>query len=390
MNQDLGLKVLGQIMEWTDDHARQEFNWLRLMARLKYDGYRDFQAGMRFIESLATWLQQFQQPQERETAYAFVRHTLVYIGPSEMQRLVEQFYPRTVRDSLVRKVATECNIPPYRVLVDPAAQATEKRLRRQTLFMGLSEGAHIDTLRRTNSGLLSNEQFVQGTQVDTDKWKDLLDHLRKDLDIQDARFRLVYLIDDFAGTGTAFLRCDKEKNKEKNKEKMEWKGKLLRFKDSVEHTSDELGGDKLFEEDWELCVHHYVASRFAADAIKKRLEEAKASKAFRKDWAQAMQTSFGMVLPSDLPIDVVPGRHDKFIELTQIYYDPKIRTKHTDVGGEPHLGLGYGGCALPLVLEHNTPNNALALLWAESNGGDRDGTLAPAMRPLFRRRERHV
>lgn len=379
MNQNLGLKVLGQIMKWPDDRARREFDWLRLMARLKYDGYRDFQAGMRFIESLTTWLQQFKQPQ-RETAYAFVRCTLVYIGPSEMQRLVEQFYPRIVRDRLVRMVAAECDIQPYRVLADPDAQATEKRLRRQTLFMGLSEGAHIDTLRRTNSGLLSNEQFVQGTQVDTEKWKDLLDHLRKDLDIQDARFRLVYLIDDFAGTGTTFLRCDKK----------EWEGKLLRFKDSVEHTKDVLGGDKLFEDDWELCVHHYVASRAAADAIKERLEEAKASEAFPEDWAQAMQTSFGMVLPPDLPIDRVPGRHDDFVELTQIYYDPIIRTKDTDVGGVTHLGLGYGGCALPLVLEHNTPNNALALLWAESDGGDRDGTLAPAMRPLFRRRHRHV
>ena len=53
MNQDLALKVLGQIMNWSDEHSREEFRWLRLMARLKYDGYRDFQAGMRFIESLA-------------------------------------------------------------------------------------------------------------------------------------------------------------------------------------------------------------------------------------------------------------------------------------------------------------------------------------------------
>ena len=84
---NLGLEVLGQIMKWTDDRAGKEFDWLKLMSRLKYDGYRDFQAGMRFIESLATWLQQF-KPQEREAAYAFVRSTLVYIGPSEMQRLV--------------------------------------------------------------------------------------------------------------------------------------------------------------------------------------------------------------------------------------------------------------------------------------------------------------
>ena len=92
----------------------------------------------------------------------------------------------------------------------------------------------------------------------------------------------------------------------------------------------------------------------------------------------------------DLPIDSVPGVHEEFITLTKTYYDPAIRTKHTDVGGVHHLGLGYGRCALPLVLEHNTPNNAIALLWAETDGGDRDGTPAPAMRPLFRRRQRHM
>lgn len=384
MNQDLGLKVLGQIMQWDDDHARREFAWLRLMARLKYDGYRDFQAGMRFIESLVTWLQQFKQPQERETAYAFVRHTLVYIGPIEMQRLVEQFYPSIVRNRLVRMVAAECDVQPYRVLADLEARTTEERLRRQILFMGLSDGARIDTIRHTNSSLLSNEQFVHSTQVDTEKWKDLLDNLRKDLDDPDARFRLVYLIDDFTATGTSFLRSDKERR--------EWKGKLIRFKDSVESANAALGGGKLFEDDWELCIHHYVASRAAADAIEERIEKAKASGVFRKDWARVMHTSFGTILPRDLPINADPRRHDDFIKLTHIYYDPILRTKHTDVGGVTDLGLGYGGCALPLVLEHNTPNNAVALLWAETNGGDRDGVPAPApaMRPLFRRRQRHL
>ena len=382
MNQDLGLRVLGQIMNWTDDRARQEFAWLRLMARLKYDGYRDFQAGMRFIESLVTWLQQFEQPQERETAYAFVRHTLVYIGPNEMQRLVEQFYPRTVRDRLVRMVATECDVQPYRVLSDTDARAAEKRLRRRTLFMGLSDGAHIDTIRHANSRLFGNEQFVQVTQIDIEKWRDLLDNLRKDLDDPDARFRLVYLIDDFTATGTSFLRLDKEK--------AEWKGKLIRFRKSVESANTDLGSDKLFEDDWELCIHHYVTSQAAADAIEERLEKAKADGAFPEGWTQDMHPSFGMILPDYLPINADSERHDDFIELTKLYYDPKIRTKHTDIGGVTHLGLGYGGCALPLVLEHNTPNNAVALLWAETDGGDRDGVHAPAMRPLFRRRQRHL
>ena len=381
MNQDLGLKILGQIMNWTDGRAREEFAWLKLMARLKYDGYRDFQAGMRFIESLATWLQQF-EPHERETAYAFVRRTLVYIGPSEMQRLVEQFYPRFVRDRLLRMAAAERDIQPHRVLIDPGARAATERLRRQTLFMGLSDGAHIDTIRHASSGLLGNEQFVQGTQVDTEKWRDLLDNLREARNDSNARFRLVYLIDDFAGTGTSLLRFDEKTSR--------WKGKLIRFKDSVESANDVLDGDRLFEDGWVLCVHHYVASSAAAEAIQERLDQLAGTGKFPVDWARATHPSFGMVLPHDLPIDKGDGRHDDFLELTRTYYDSIIRTKHTDVGGVSHLGLGYGGCALPLVLEHNTPNNSVALLWAETDGGDRDGVSAPPMRPLFRRRQRHT
>ena len=382
MNQDLGLRVLGRIMQWDDDRARKEFNWLRLMARLKYDGYRDFQAGMRFIESLVTWLQQFEQPQERETAYAFVRDVLVYIGPGEMQRLVEQFYPRTVRDRLVRLVADECSLPPYEVLASPEAKAAEERLRRQTVFMGLSDGAHIDAIRHANSGLLGNEQFVQVTQIDTEKWRDLVYNLRKDLEDQDARFRLVYLIDDFTATGTSFLRFDEERK--------DWKGKLIRFRDSVESANAALVDDGLFEDDWELCIHHYVASWAAVDAIEKRLNEAKEAGIFPEGRAQEVRFSFGMVLPEDLPINTDSGHPDDFIALTRKYYDPKLQTKHTDIGGVTHLGLGYGGCALPLVLEHNTPNNAVALLWAETDGGNQGGVHAPAMRPLFRRRQRHV
>ena len=377
MNQDLALKVLGQIMNWTDERARQEFSWVKLMARLKYDGYRDFQAGMRFTESLATWLQQFHQ-HEREFAYAFVRHTLVYVGPSEMRRLVEQFYPRTVRNRLVRIVSNDHSVLPYRVLVDPAAYIAIARLRRQTLFMGLSDGARIDTIRHTNSGLLSNEQFVHGTQVDPEKWKDLLDNLREDLKDRDAQFRLIYLIDDFAGTATSLLRFDEDNNK--------WKGKLMRFRDSVKIANDSLAGHKLLEDGWELCIHYYMASSAAVDAIDRRLGEVTG---FPPDWARVTHPSFGTVLPPELPIDAVTGRHDEFRRLTQTYYDVGLRTKHTDVGGATHLGLGYGGCALPLVLEHNTPNNAVALLWAETDGSDQGGGVAPAMRPLFRRRQRH-
>lgn len=380
MNQELGLKILGEIMAWTDDRAREEFRWLRLMARLKYDGYRDFQAGMRFIESLATWLQQFKR-EERETAYAFVRHALVYIGPSEIQRLVEQFYPRIVWDRLIRTIAAERGLPTYRVLADPVARAATDLLRRQTLFMGLSDGARIDIVRHSNAGLLTNEQLVIATQVDKDKWQDLLKNLREDIKNPAARFRLVYLIDDFMGTGTSFLRYNSEKQK--------WSGKLLKFKESIDGTVKALDGEQIFADGWELCIHHYIGTSSGAQAVEKRLVQAGDSLK-GEGWASSVRFTFGTILPEDLPINAVAGRYDEFLKLTQSYYDPIIRTPHTDVGEVTHLGLGYGGCALPLVLEHNTPNNAVALLWAETDGGDRAGVHAPAMRPLFRRRQRHT
>ena len=378
MNQDLGLRILGRIMDWDDERARKEFRWLRFMARLKYDGYRDFQAGMHLVESLATWLQQFNSQEERETAYDFVRRTLVYIGPSEMQRLVEQFYPRSVHERLIQTVAKQRRIPTYRVLAD--AHCEVERLRRQTVFMGLSDGARIDLLRQSNAGLLTNEQFVVATQVDKEKWQDLLKNLRKDLGNSNARFRLVYLIDDFVGSGRSFFRYDEAKKT--------WKGKLIRFRESIEAASDAVKDADIFDPDWELCIHYYVASYQARRDIDNRLEKAQ-DFLESSGWAEAIHLSFGTVLPADLPLGVVSDRDDAFRKLVRTYYDPVIQTKHTGIGGVDHIGLGFSGCALPLVLEHNTPNNSVALLWAETDGGIRNGEMAPAMRPLFRRRQRH-
>ncbi|WP_104668659.1 phosphoribosyltransferase-like protein [Ensifer adhaerens] len=374
MNEGLGLRILSEIMAWDDDQARREFSWLRLMSKLKYDGYRDFQAGMRFIESLGTWLQQF-DPIERPTAYAFVRQSLIYVGQAEMNRLVEQFYPSVVRERIISMVAAEKGIPRYRVWADSDARDAAGRLRRQTLFMGLSDGARIDGIRHNNVGILTNEQFVLATQLDEDKWQDLIDDLRKDLKDPDAQFRLVYLIDDFVGTGTSFHRWNDKKQK--------WSGKLSRFKESLENVVGALSA-KVLAPDWELCVHHYIATHAGAGEMVRRVDDAK--DALKKEgWTETINFSFGTILPPDLPVDKSPMPLEDFIALTQKYYDPKIQTEHTDVGGVEHLGLGYGGCALPLVLEHNTPNNSVAILWAETEGGE----ATMAMRPLFRRRQRH-
>jgi hypothetical protein len=375
MDRELGLNILSRIMGWTDEKSTEEFDWLRLIARLKYDDYREFLAGVRFFESLAYWLQQF-QPEERETAYQFVRKNLVYVGPTEFRRLAERFYHHEVEERLLRTVSRKNGVPKYRVWVDPASRAEFERQKRKTLFMALSDGARIDAIRRANVGNLGNEQFVGFTQVDPEKWEDLLKELRKDLSDEQAVFSTVYLIDDFMGTGTSLLRHDEEKD--------EWKGKLVRFLNSIKKMKDK----PCLDDDWTLCVHYYIAGYAAVESVKNR-EIAARDQHGENGWFNTVEFSFGTVLGSNFPIQADEAANRDFIALAKKYYNPSIEDRHTKVGGVSNIALGYGDCGFPLILEHNTPNNSIALLWAEAEPRTLDGVSYPGMRPLFRRRPRH-
>ena len=79
MNEKWFLWTLERLLGWDDEQVRSEFRWLRMMARLKYDGYQDYVAGMRFLPSLVAWLQQFETKEDRRVAYQFVRNRLIYI-----------------------------------------------------------------------------------------------------------------------------------------------------------------------------------------------------------------------------------------------------------------------------------------------------------------------
>src|ERR1700722_5390364 len=93
MDERLALRLLRRIMQWTEEVATQEYAWGRLIARLKYDGYGDYVAGVRFAESLAGWLVQF-EPSDRQVAYNFIKDRLGYFSSAEVKRLFFQLPPR--------------------------------------------------------------------------------------------------------------------------------------------------------------------------------------------------------------------------------------------------------------------------------------------------------
>lgn len=371
----LGLTLISEIMGWTDEGViTREHGWLKLMSSIKFDGYSDFRAGSRFVENLAIWLKQF-APEDRSTAYNFVKTRLVYISAAEMQRLIEAFIPEIVTPYLRRLAAAEVGISPHEVWGSEKGAAAFKSALRRCLFVGLSDGARIDILRRANSGRLSQEQIVPMMNIDHKKWADLSEELEGD-EGEGAKFDRVYLIDDFTASGTTFIRQVDEK----------WKGKLKKFNDLVvaarEYAEEEETPFPIAD-NYCVHIHHYISTRQAREALDDRVKTAHETWSGR-DYDQVAVTE-GLLMPSSLKLQ--PEMDGPMLALCDKYYDNELYLrlkKHCDEAKQSDMKLGYAKCALPLILEHNTPNNSIPLLWAETSGSH-----GHKMSPLFRRRDRH-
>lgn len=368
----LALNLIADIMQWDNEEATREHAWLRLMSAIKYDGYSDFRAGSRFLEGLVTWLRQFNES-DRATAYDFVKNRLVYLSQSEIQRVIEVFVPETVTPYLRKKAAEEAKIDPWEVWGSSIGMESYNNKLRRCLFVGLSDGSRIDILRRANSPKLVQDQFVPMLDIGEEKWRDLGKELVKDQG-QDAKFDNIYLIDDFTASGTTFIRRKGEGG---------WKGKLNKFNDLVNSAREHIGCDFPVIESYNLHIHHYVSTLQASEALAERVEIAHAEMSARS-WGKYSITE-GLRLPRSLKMN---GSHDDgMLDLCERYYDDHLYRRlkqHCDEAGQDNMKFGYANCALPLILEHNTPNNTISLLWAET-----DGRTGHQMTPLFRRRDRH-
>jgi hypothetical protein len=382
MKRELIFRKLSSLLEWDEDRDLAEFPWLRLMSSLKFDSYQDFLAGARFVECLVDWLQQFQTLAERQTAYDFVRQKLLFVSAAEMQHLVALFYLEKIERRLLSIVAARLLIPTHRAWADPRGPQEFRSTLRRTLFIGLSDGARMDAFRRANAGSISNEQIVVYSRINATKWRELLSDLCEDEHDKDAKFQVVYLVDDFTGSGTSLLRKTGGANS--------WKGKLNNFfKDIEEPLHDEHPTATIREgclsSDVVVVVHHYLATRKACEQNRDSIEM------YRSDLGEAagklpqIELSYGYIFEEQFAIS--GEQYGDFLSLTDRYYDSAVeQKKHNAESGRNDVRRGYAGCALPLVLEHNTPNNSFALIWAESE--DRNDN--HPMRPLFRRRQRHT
>ena len=272
---------------------------------------------------------------------------------------------------------------------------------RRCLFVGLSDGSRIDILRRTNAGRLSQEQIIPMMNVDNEKWRSLGSDLKKKEQGADALFQDVYLIDDFTASGTTFIRKNKDGTP---------KGKLPKFENMIQEAKASLGDDFPIADGFRLHIHHYVSTAQARAALEKRVAEEVSSPEnlpFNAEFLTREGLTEGLLLGPELPLGykdpgTVPGGNVEpdsiglkencpsdgdVIRLCESAYDPALFNrleKHCREANMTTMCYGYGYCALPLVLEHNTPNNSVPLIWSETGS-----QINPRMRPLFHRRDRH-
>lgn len=367
MKETLAKRLVADLMEWTVERATNEFAWLDLMVNYKFDSYQQYGPGHRFYVHLLRWLSQYEKA-DRDCMWKLLREQLVYISQDEMHHLVSLTGPVIERE-MRTAVAKELGLPVYRVDDDPEGSRRLAEIQCRTLYVGVSDGARIDVFRRYNEGTVNNEQVVSMIEISALKQAKLKEKLQERLDAirstAPATFEWVCLIDDFTASGTTSIR---EEGKGK------WGGKVQRFIEEVNKTLDEA---PLITDDAHIQVHHYLASRTASISVSDLLGRFQAKlKGIR------FIPSFSYVLPEDMVI--ASATHPDLVMLLEGRYDPGIETTHTG-----RVALGYKQCGLPLVLDHNTPNNSIATLWARSDPKAEKYDKDNHMSPLFPRRQRH-
>jgi hypothetical protein len=356
MRDELAERILAHVMSWEPAQVTEFGACLQDLARYKYDEYEGFGPGEKFIESLAAWLWQL-EPAERADAIQFVRTSLVFVSRLELDHLISMVYPDVIRPILIRRAAEELHLPPYKVARIATSQEF-RELERKTLVLGLADGSRLDRLRRA-SPKLSHEQVYLTPEIGVDTRRSMRQKLTEALERlnlnEPAEFRQVMLVDDFAGSGYTLLHPSNDG----------WGGKLMRLKGHL----DQLIHEGLVACDAAVCLILYLATASAQGNLREHIERA----GLRWD----------LRVVQSLP-DSLSQIGNPIAALSQKYFDPVLRDEHKAKGGTDP-SLGFGGLALPVVLHHNTPNNSVGLLWADTSERN-DGV---HRRALFPRRERH-
>lgn len=295
-----------------------------------------------------------------------------------MSYLITLLYRVKILSTLVRETAKELDLPEYKVykVLNSEEFKIQKRL---SLFIGLSDGAHMDMVRRTAG--LNNEQVLNNYYPDKDKIREMKDSLCKDDILNNnkaqRKYNRVFLIDDFTASGTSFIRKDKADGK--------YHGKLTKIMKKLYGKGSDDNGNPfgtIIEESGKVHIYFCLATEYALGYIKGMLNDYKRENNFKVEF----DVDCIQVITNNVSEDI---KNDKKIidVLSKAKYINTNETskKSYSVGkGEKHY-LGYADGALPLVLSHNTPNNSILVLWQNEKDVENGTNKYPSLFPRINR-----
>ena len=368
-------KFLAQLMGWDEIEATREFQEMDLMADIKYDSYDQFMPGIKFVGNFYLWLSQFKDPAERKVMYDFVKKYIIYINSIQISHLIDLLYNTKVIPLIREKVLADfmskektVNKYNYRQLDNSPEFKSHKR---KTLFIGLSDGSHIDIIRRNS--YLDNDQVLTNYYPDDTKIEGLAKDLAKSKEVvHDAtkKFETIVLIDDFTASGSSFIRKEGDGT---------FAGKLPKFFKTI---CENQQFKNILIDGFEVRIYFLIATKSALDHINLLLDE------FMKDYdGLAVKAECIQTLGEDAKFTNHQEQvaKDVLAIIENYVNEPKLTEayKNSYSDGDKRYHLGYKQCALTVVLNHNTPNNSLPIIWQPKREGD-----AP-LYPLFYRITRH-
>jgi len=347
MRSDVMQRLLHNVLDLEDSELTDVWKTTEAISEYKYDSYQQFAPGLRFTESLCLWLGQFSLIKERLVAYNFIKNNLIFVSSEEMKHLIRMAYPDSIKQYLINKSSEQTGIPNYFVkrILD---HDSFKLLKTCSLFLGLSDGSHIDDFRRYSQ--IRHEQVYSTYLISTEKSKDFIKKLKKYLtetfeSSDKPKFEVAFLLDDFSGSGYSFL----------NKEDGNYDGKIIRFYNSI-ISNPEL--KELFDlKKLKICVVLYIATSKAKEKIEK----------LGREYFEPKSIDFTIDVIHELKENILINKsdHTDLFPLLEKYHTKKIESPSYVKGDMTNPWLGFDGCALPLVLSHNCPNNSLPILWMD-------------------------
>ncbi len=416
MKRELALRLLQTILPGLTDEgaAANLFRELQFLADYKYNKYEMYHPGRLFLENLYLWLQQFEEG-ERGSALDFVRKSLIFISRQEFQQLAGVVYHDLIKRRQLETAAAIRGWPQHKVRA--IRESPEFRMvARASLYVGMSDGARIDYIRRHNLEM-GNEQVLPYYETSSEKIKELLRELRAALRDPQAAFRCLFLLDDFCGSGRTLLRevvvTKLEGGAEPPSIPPLWRSRL-RFNQETGEIGMLYEGE-ILNSDAQALLKMGSGDAYAS-AVNALVEKSKARDTALKG-ALSKVASGNLVAALDPNATVffcpllatehalrrltplltrLPGRFSQTRILPGAVLDSRIEITsaatpvgalcekyYTDDFGDHHTGcvkFGFDNCGMPLVLHHNTPNNSIYLLWARKREN---------FNPLFVRHERH-